>query len=80
MTTATERFIKLLDNREEMDVRVLFLQFAFGERTNSKALWKTQSERRATESIKMSQCDCLKQERMAKELKEKVGSLLILPE
>jgi len=40
MTTAVERLIKLLDNREEMDVTVLFLQSALKKRMNSKALGK----------------------------------------
>lgn len=40
LTTAIERLIKLLDNREEMDVSMVLLQSALGKRINSKALGK----------------------------------------
>lgn len=40
MSIVIERLKKLLDNREDMDVRVLLLQSALGEITNSKDLGK----------------------------------------
>lgn len=40
MITAVDRPIKLLANREKVDVRVPFLQSALGERTNSNTVGK----------------------------------------
>lgn len=68
MTTIVDRPIKLLDNREELDARVPFLQSALGERTNSNILGKHDQRDQQKESIKMGQCDCLCYLRMVKEL------------